>query len=144
VIEHARKFRADVVLIENKGAGISLVNDLRGENAPGMPKPIAVDPESDKVTRMATQAAKIEAGEVFLPRSAAWLEEFKSELLQFPHGRHDDQIDSLSQFLNWIQKRHKSSFSCDWGTDMDHRTPNGSEWLPKAAPALICVEPFRS
>ena len=36
-----------------------------------------------------------------LPKSAPWLDEFRSELLQFPDGRHDDQVDSLSQFLNW-------------------------------------------
>ena len=26
--------------------------------------------------------------------------DFRTELLQFPHGRHDNQIDSVSQFLN--------------------------------------------
>jgi phage terminase large subunit-like protein len=28
--------------------------------------------------------------------SAAWLEDFRLEVLQFPRGRHDDQIDSMS------------------------------------------------
>jgi hypothetical protein len=26
----------------------------------------------------------------------------------FPKGRHDDQVDSLSQFLAWAQQRHRS------------------------------------
>jgi hypothetical protein len=30
---------------------------------------------------------------------APWLDEFKKELLSFPKGRHDDQIDALSQGL---------------------------------------------
>lgn len=38
---------------------------------------------------------------MFLPKAAPWLDDFKSELLQFPNGRHDDQVDSMSQFLNW-------------------------------------------
>ena len=109
VIAHARNYNTDVMLVENKGSGMALVDDLRRESAESMPIPIAVDPESDKVTRMATQAAKIEAGQVFLPRSAAWLDEFKSELLQFPHGRHDDQVDSLSQFLAWVGRRSSSA-----------------------------------
>jgi hypothetical protein len=29
--------------------------------------------------------------------------EFLYELLAFPHGRHDDQVDSVSQFLRWWQ-----------------------------------------
>jgi hypothetical protein len=39
---------------------------------------------------------------VFLPKDAPWLYEFKVEVLAFPNGKHDDQVDSLSQFLSWI------------------------------------------
>ena len=146
VIEHARNYKANVVLVENKGSGMTLVDDLRRENATSMPKPIAVDPESDKVTRMATQAAKLEAGQVFLPHNAAWLDEFKSELLQFPHGRHDDQVDSLSQFLIWIQKRRETFFSCTWidlRPTVGDGQPMGSGWPPEApsAPAPPPLQP---
>ena len=64
-----------------------------------MTRPIGVKPEGSKVDRMAAQSAKIEAGHVYLPKSAAWL----GELLSFPNGRHDDQVDSVSQFLRWLQ-----------------------------------------
>ena len=141
VIQYARKYKADVILIENKGSGIALADDLSVENAPGVPKPIAVDPESDKVTRMAIQAAKIEAGHVFLPVSAVWLDEFKSELLQFPHGRHDDQVDSLSQFLNWILKRREVFFSCDWGRKVGATVPMRSEWQSETLPAPLQLPP---
>ena len=73
-----------------------------------MPYPIAFQPEGDKVTRMHAQSAKIEAGHVYVPRRAPWLEDFRTELLQFPKGRYDDQVDSLSQFLNWIEQRHRN------------------------------------
>ena len=53
--------------------------------------------------RMAAQSAKIEVGHVYLPKSAAWLGEFLTELLSFPNGRHNDQVDSVSQFLRWLQ-----------------------------------------
>jgi phage terminase large subunit-like protein len=39
-------------------------------------------------------------GSVRLPRRAGWLEEFVAELLSFP-GRHDDQVDALTQGLAW-------------------------------------------
>jgi phage terminase large subunit-like protein len=56
---------------------------------------------------MSTQSAKIEAGHVFLPVRAECLDDFRTELLQFPHGRYDDQIDIVSQFLNWIDQRQR-------------------------------------
>ena len=64
-------------------------------------KPIGLKPEGSKADRMALQAFKIEAGMVHLPREAAWLNDYLSELMGFPHTRHDDQVDSTSQFLNW-------------------------------------------
>jgi hypothetical protein len=45
------------------------------------------------------------------PQHAEWLEDFRTELLQFPRGRYDDQVDSLSQFLNWIEQRSRSRWS---------------------------------
>jgi predicted phage terminase large subunit-like protein len=54
--------------------------------------------------RMSAQTAKIEAGAVHLPRQAAWLDDLRSELLAFPQGLHDDQVDSISQALKWISR----------------------------------------
>jgi hypothetical protein len=67
--------------------------------------------EGSKVDRMAAQSAKIEAGHVYLPKSAAWLGEFLTELLSFPNGRHDDQVDSVSQFLGWLQDAYLNQIS---------------------------------
>jgi len=99
VLSLRSKFAPDAVLIEDKGSGTALVQELA--NA-GSPFPIAIDPKGDKLMRMHVQAAKIEAGQVYLPREASWLSEFLFEVLAFPRGRHDDQVDSLSQFLNWV------------------------------------------
>ena len=54
---------------------------------------------------MEAQCARFEAGQVYLPKEASWLAEFLRELLAFPHSRHDDQIDSVSQFLQWAETR---------------------------------------
>ena len=111
VIEYARAFRADSVIIEDKGSGTSLIQDVGREGVAGVRYPIAFRPDGDKVTRMHAQSAKIEAGHVFLPRQAEWLEDFRAELLQFPKGRYDDQVDSVSQFLNWIDRRQLKTWS---------------------------------
>ena len=41
---------------------------------------------------------------MLLPERAPWLQDFQTEILQFPHGRHGDQVDSLSQFLSWVSR----------------------------------------
>jgi predicted phage terminase large subunit-like protein len=96
VIELARRYRPAAVLIEDKGSGIQLIQELRNS---GDIYPIAITPEGDKVVRASNQSAQIEAGRVFLPQDAPWLGDFQLELAAFPNGRHDDQVDSMSQFL---------------------------------------------
>ena len=84
-----------VLVIEKKGSGLSLIQDLRRDDIYA----IGITPDGDKIMRMAAQTAVIEAGAVHLPTQAHWLEEFKKELLSFPASKHDDQIDALSQAL---------------------------------------------
>jgi predicted phage terminase large subunit-like protein len=91
----AARHKANVVLVEDTGAGTSLVQELRGKVA-GI---VAVKPDRDKVSRMAAVSAKFEAGQVFLPERAPWLADFEAELFSFPGSRHDDQCDSVSQAL---------------------------------------------
>ena len=83
------------VLVEDAGAGTSLVQELRGK-VTGI---VAVKPDRDKISRMAVVSAKFESGLVFLPERAPWLADFEAELFAFPGSKHDDQCDSVSQAL---------------------------------------------
>ena len=80
------------------------MNLAKCDNGEGQ-RPIPFKPMGDKVTRASAGSAKIEAGHVLLPESAPWLDDFEAEVLAFPHGRHDDQVDSMSQFLTWMGRR---------------------------------------
>jgi predicted phage terminase large subunit-like protein len=84
------------LVIENKGSGMSLIQDLKREGI----NAIAVDPEGDKAMRMNAQTARIEAGSVLLPGQAGWLDDFRAEILPFPAGRYSDQVDAFSQALH--------------------------------------------
>ena len=57
-------------------------------------------PETDKLSRLIAQSDRFAGGSVRLPKRAPWLEDFTAELLAFP-GRHDDQVDALTQGLAW-------------------------------------------
>jgi predicted phage terminase large subunit-like protein len=96
------------LLIENKGSGMSLVQDLRDQNIHAM----AIDPVGDKIMRMSQQTARIENGSVSLPTQAPWLSEFRHELMAFPVGPHADQVDALSQALNRAFNREGGEHSC--------------------------------
>jgi len=100
VIEMYHLWNKSTLLIEDAGSGTSLLQDLHAERIPA----IAIRPEHDKVVRMAAQSAKIEGGAVFLPRRAPWLDDLRSEILAFPHGTHDDQVDSISQALSYLSR----------------------------------------
>ena len=102
MIETAKKFRADAVLIEDRSSGTSLIQDI--QQAESIPI-IGLAPEGDKVMRMLAQTLEIEAGRVYLPRHAPWLDDLTAELQRFPNGRHDDQVDSISQYLGWARQR---------------------------------------
>ena len=100
VLGQRNAFEADEVLVEEAGSGIQLIQDMREEGI--YPRPIKL--EGDKEMRMQVQTAVIEAKRVFVPKAALWLMDFQDEVTKFPAGKHDDQVDSLSQFLKWATR----------------------------------------
>lgn len=96
--EQSQKYRPSTTLVEEAGSGISLLQDLR--NTVSM---IGIRPMGEKVVRFQQITPMIEARQVHLPVRATWLDSFKRELLSFPASANDDQVDAVSQLLNWIR-----------------------------------------
>ena len=105
VIRLAEFHKVQVLLIEDAASGTQLIQELRHGNNFEVPRPRPQKPEGDKVTRLAGVTAMIEAGQLHLPEQASWRADFESELLGFPSAKYDDQVDALSQLLNWVRKR---------------------------------------
>lgn len=102
IVSHVARFNPEAVLMEDKGSGQSLLQDLRRET--DLPL-IACVPSVDKLTRLLRVTPLMEAGKVALPKFAPWLAAFEEELFSFPDGAHDDQVDAVVQYLNWVTKR---------------------------------------
>ena len=95
--------KVDLILIEDKSAGISLIQDLqraglnvRGYN-PG---------RADKMMRLNIVSSIISKGLVYLPESdtnknmvKTWIEPFVNQVCAYPEVRHDDYVDSMTQAL---------------------------------------------
>jgi predicted phage terminase large subunit-like protein len=95
---HAEEYKPDMILLEDKASGQQLLQDVKRESYLPL---LGVRPKSDKITRFAAVSAMIEAGKLVLPKQAAWLADFEAELFSFPDGAHDDQVDALTQYLDW-------------------------------------------
>jgi predicted phage terminase large subunit-like protein len=111
----AAKFRPAAILIEDHASGSPLIAQCKRQGMTGI---ISRRPTVDKVTRMNGETAKLQAGSLILPKSAPWLDDFLLEYLAFPGGKNDDQIDALSQFLNWrTEVEARTEFSAEFGND---------------------------
>jgi len=89
------------LLIEDAASGQSLIQELKQDTQLPI---IAVKPELNKQTRLSEVTALIEAGRVYLPDDAYWLTDYETQLCRFPFDKHDDMVDSTSQFLRWAGK----------------------------------------
>jgi hypothetical protein len=78
-----------------------LIQDLVAEGCHGVTR---YQPTTDKIIRLPAQTALIENGFVYIPESAPRLAEYLHELTVFPKGKHDDQVDSTAQFLDWFKR----------------------------------------
>jgi predicted phage terminase large subunit-like protein len=114
VVTHSLKHQADAILIEESNSGIPLIQCARKDGLQGV---LGIKPFKDKITRMMGQTPKLEAGSLSIPKTAPWLIDFLTEYLAFWKGRHDDQIDCLSQFLAWQGARENDFFEADFGYD---------------------------
>jgi predicted phage terminase large subunit-like protein len=100
--------KADIILMEDKSAGISLIQELR---ASGVPVQGYNPGRADKVQRLNIVAPLIAKGKVFIPEDpkrkgefAEWAKRFIRQVCSFPEAKgHDDYVDSLSQALRYLR-----------------------------------------
>lgn len=100
--------RPDLILVEDKSAGIALIQDLQRAHLPLH----AYNPgRADKIQRLSIVANIIKAGRVYVPESDArkgyvrdWAEGMVSQICSFPEGTaHDDFVDAMSQALRYLR-----------------------------------------
>jgi predicted phage terminase large subunit-like protein len=99
--------RVDLILIEDKSAGIALIQDLRRGHLPVVP----YNPgRADKVQRLNIVSNIIARGRVWIPESdnrkgyvKAWAEGFVSQICSFPDAAHDDFVDACTQALRYLR-----------------------------------------
>lgn len=96
---------ASIILIESAANGIAVIEELQADSSFGA-SVIAIEPQGDKVVRANAASADVEAGSIYLPEGAEWLSTFLRTFAAFPGVKNDDDVDSLSQFVNWRRTRN--------------------------------------
>jgi predicted phage terminase large subunit-like protein len=107
----AQKYRPRHVLIEDASTGTALAQELKGIYFGGRVQLVPI--ERDKIGRLYVNQAKFEAGLVLFPKGATFLPDLEAELLVFPQGPTDDQVDSITQALSYRPKYNYDS-SMSW------------------------------
>lgn len=106
LVDHAKllvaRFKPDKVLVEEAGSGFALGPILKAINGLSV---TPVRPIHRKEQRLEQCLVAFREGMVLLPGTASWLKDYIDELLAFPSGRYDDQVDATTLFLNWMLER---------------------------------------
>jgi len=99
--------KVDLILIEDKSAGIVLLQDLQRA---GLPVRSYNPGNADKTMRLNIVSPLIARGRVYLPESTInpgcardWCDAFLSQVCSFPDSKHDDYVDALSQALRVLR-----------------------------------------
>lgn len=107
------QWQPNVVLIEDKSTGQSLIQELRLNGVTDSLgnkhyfNIIPILPCNDKLTRMSVESPAIESGRVWLPENAPWLPEYELTMTKFPLSAISDPVDSTSQALHWLRESAK-------------------------------------
>jgi predicted phage terminase large subunit-like protein len=105
--EEGKGKRVDLILVEDKSAGISLIQDLQRAHLPVR----GYNPgKADKMQRLNIVSNIIAAGRVWIPESSNrkgyvrdWAEPFVSQICAFPETTHDDFVDACTQGLRYLR-----------------------------------------
>jgi len=94
--------KAAAKLVEDKANGPAVIQELQHDIA-GL---IAVTPDGGKLARAHAVSPVVESSNVYLPHPAiaSWVEDFLEEAAVFPSGRHDDQVDAMTQALRRLRE----------------------------------------
>jgi predicted phage terminase large subunit-like protein len=102
------KYKPNVILIEDKASGQSLVQDLkRSTRLPILP----IKPQGDKTTRVYLITPLFEAKKVFIRLNDPNTVRIINECAEFPFSAHDDIVDAISQALTYLKYKLNNTAS---------------------------------
>lgn len=90
-----QKYQCKNVIIEATTSTELLIKEIEKFRI----NPIRYQPKVSKIERATNISFSLARGEILLPQKASWLDDFRAEIVTFPSGLHDDQVDALTQLI---------------------------------------------
>jgi predicted phage terminase large subunit-like protein len=87
--------------VQDRGDSV-LIDDLRSDGL--FCERYKPPPGTTKADRLGIQSSKFEAGRVYLPEKAPWRDAYIDEITGFQGAKHDDQVDSTTQALDYLTR----------------------------------------
>ena len=115
-IRMAENHQPELVLIEPRASGLSLIQELKrsgpvATTEPGLHfslpvVPLKVPAGQDKLARATAVTPVVEAGLVWLPDPsiASWVGDYEREVTTFPGAAHDDRVDCMVYALQYLRR----------------------------------------
>jgi predicted phage terminase large subunit-like protein len=94
-----RHWQANHAIVEDTGMGAQILENYQGK-MPCPMVPYTPSGRGSKDYRFDAAAPWITSGRVQFPQKAPWLTDFINELVAFPNGSYDDQVDAFSQYTD--------------------------------------------
>ena len=121
-LEQYKYWEPETVVIEAKATGQPLAQEFRRMGIPVVD--FVPTKGKDKFVRVNSVAPLFESGAIWYPEGEHWAEEVIEECAAFPHGAHDDYVDSMSQAMLRYRQGNFIELLTDWKEDMyDYPNP---------------------
>ena len=105
------RWKPQAFLIEDKASGQSLIQELKQDTL--LPV-VARKVDRDKVSRANSCVPFWEAGNIYLPEGADWVDDFLEQLYGFPKLAHDDDVDAFTQLVLYVILQTGGQGVVDW------------------------------
>ncbi len=99
-----RKHNPSVALVERTAMGARLIDD---ESNKAWPQIKSVIPRLSKLARFRAHIESLLEERIKLPPEAEWIEDFRTECVDFPNAPYDDQVDAMTQALDYFSENPK-------------------------------------
>ena len=119
VVKTCIDMKVDLLLIENKAAGISIAQEIRRLYANEKFSVQLFDPKSqDKFARLVSVQHLFQEGLIYAP-DRVWADAVMTQVGQFPRGKHDEYVDLTSMGLRYLRDRGLISRATERRAEME-------------------------
>lgn len=115
-LQQAKDWEPDSIIVEAKASGQPLIDEMRRSGL--FVQDYSPGKGQDKIARLNSVSDMFMSGQVWFPETG-WATSVVEELLAFPSGEHDDQVDTLTLALIRIRKGGLLRLTSDHGDNSD-------------------------